>query len=240
VPDYTSELLSKRVIAADTIAFHFRKPDGFEFRAGQAIDITLADPPETDAEGNTRTFSLASAPAEAELIIATRMRSSAFKRALKAAPPGLQLKMDGPTGSFTLHKNEHKPAVLMAGGIGITPFRSIVFDAVAEKKAHQIYLFYSNRKPEDAAFLGELQQVARDHSNFHLVLTMTEMGGAREQWTGETGPLDQKKLRSHLDSLNGPIYYIAGPPGMVAAMRGVLVEADVDEDDIRTEDFPGY
>jgi ferredoxin-NADP reductase len=222
------------------MAFHFRKPDGFEFRAGQAIDITLANPPETDAEGNTRTFSLASAPTEAELMIATRMRSTAFKRALKAAMPGLQLKLDGPTGSLTLHRNEQKPAVLMAGGIGITPFRSIVLEAIAEKKAHQIYLFYSNRKPEDAAFLDELRQVAREHPNFHLVSTMTEIGGSGQQWAGETGPLDQKKLRSHLDSLNGPIYYIAGPPAMVAAMRGVLVEAHVDEDDIRAEDFPGY
>lgn len=240
MPEYTTQILRKQDVAEGTMAFHFRKPDGFQFRAGQAIDLTLIDPPETDSEGNTRAFSLASAPSEADLMIATRMRGSAFKRVLKESAPGLAVKIDGPTGSLTLHKNAGKPAVFLAGGIGITPFRSMAREAAAERLAHEIYLFYSNRRPEDSAYLDELQRLTRENPHFHLIATMTEMQKSQAKWSGETGFLDAEKLRKHLKTLNGPIYYIAGPPAMVAAMRKMLVEAGGDEDDIRTEDFAGY
>lgn len=109
MPEYTTELASKESVAEGTMAFHFRKPEGFQFRAGQAIDLTLMEPSETDAEGNTRAFSITSGPSDSDLVIATRMRDTAFKRVLKAANPGLQVKIDGPTGSLTLHKNSSKP-----------------------------------------------------------------------------------------------------------------------------------
>jgi ferredoxin-NADP reductase len=244
VAEYTSELLSKRQIAEGTMAFSFRKPAGFDFRAGQAIDLTLIDPPETDGEGNTRAFSIASAPAESELTVATRIRDSAFKRVLKGAGAGLAVKFDGPTGSLTLHKNASKPAVFLAGGIGITPFRSMAVQAAKEKLPHEIYLFYSNRTPEAAAFLDELQRLEAENPHFHLVANMSGMDESRptshKSWGGETGQLDADKLRRHITSLNGPIYYIAGPPAMVAAMRDMALHAGVDEDDIRSEDFPGY
>lgn len=243
--EYTSELLSKQNVAEGTMAFSFRKPAGFDFRAGQAIDVTLVDPPETDSEGNTRTFSIASAPDESELMVATRMRDSAFKRVLKSAAPGLAVKIDGPSGSLTLHKNAAKPAVLLAGGIGITPFRSMAVQAAKEKLPHEIYLFYSNRTPQAAAFLDVLQRLEAENPHFHLVANMSGMDESQKtesqkNWTGETGQLDAEKLRRHIQSLNGPIYYIAGPPAMVAAMRDMALQAGVDEDDIRSEDFPGY
>ena len=240
MPDFPTELTGKENIAEGTMAFQFRKPDGFQFRAGQAIDLTLIDPPETDAEGNTRAFSIASAPSDPDLVFATRMRDSAFKRVLKASDPGLKANIAGPTGSLTLHKNASKAAVLLAGGIGITPFRSIVRDAVAQKLPHAIYLFYSNRRPEDTAFLEELQKLQGTNPNLHLIATMTDMDNSQAQWAGETGFLTADKIRKYLPSLDGPIYYIAGPPAMVAAMRKMLVESAVDEDDIRTEDFAGY
>ena len=240
MPEYTTELVSKESVAEGTMAFHFRKPEGFQFRAGQAIDLTLMDPPETDAEGNTRAFSITSAPSDSDLVIATRMRDTACKRVLQAAKPGLQVKIDGPTGSLTLHKNSSKPAVFLAGGIGITPFRSMARDAAAQHLPHEIYLLYSNRRPEDAAFLNELQELARQNPHFHLIATMTDMDKSQKQWNGETGLLTAETLRKTLPAVNGPIYYIAGPPAMVAAMRQMLVNAGVDEDDIRTEDFAGY
>jgi ferredoxin-NADP reductase len=227
-------------VAEGTMAFHFRKPDGFEFRAGQTIDVTPINPPETDAEGDIRTFSLAGAPAEPELMVATRMRDTAFKRVLKAAAPGLKVKLEGPTGSLTLHKNVNKAAVLMAGGIGITPFRSMIVQAAQDRLGPEIFLFYSNRRPEDGPFLEELEHIGRGFPNFHLVATMTDMGSSGLQWSGETGYIDAEMLRRHLKSIQGPIYYIAGPPSMVAGMRDMLVKAGVDEDDIRTEDFAGY
>ena len=126
---HTAPLTKREEIAEGTMAFHFAKPADFQFRAGQSIDLTLLNPPETDAEGNSRAFSIASAPFDNDLMIATRMRDTAFKRVLRKASPGLQVKIDGPGGSFVLHRKSEKPAVFLAGGIGITPFLSIIRQA---------------------------------------------------------------------------------------------------------------
>jgi ferredoxin-NADP reductase len=238
VPSF--RLTKREEVAHGTMAFYFTKPAGFEFRAGQAIDLTLIDPPETDGEGNTRALSLASAPSDPELMVATRMRDTAFKRVLRDAPLGTEVKIDGPFGSFTLHKNAAKPAVFLAGGIGITPFLSIIRQATRDRSPHQIYLFYANRRPQDAPFLSELRQHAADNPNFHLVATISDLDDASQEWTGERGYITGDMVTRSLPSLQGPIYYLAGPPAMVTAMRSLCVAAGVDEDDIRTEEFGGY
>lgn len=233
-------LTTHEEIAEGTMAFHFARPSGFEFRAGQSIDVTLLNPPETDAEGNTRAFSIASAPFDADLMIATRMRDTAFKRVLRTAPSGFKVKIEGPSGSFVLHRKAEKPAVFLTGGIGITPALSIVRQAAHDKAPQQIYLFYSNRRPEDTAFLDRMTKAANQNPNFHLIATMTEMEKSKREWSGETGFINDDLLRKNLKTLQGPIYYLAGPPAMVTAMRRILTEAQVDEDDIRTEEFSGY
>ena len=233
-------LLGRDEVAEGTMAFYFEKPSGFDFKPGQSADLTLFNPPETDSEGNTRTFSIASAPFEGKLTFATRMRDTAFKRSLKRLPLGTGVKIDSAMGSFTLHKNSAKPAVFLAGGIGITPFFSIVRQADHERAPHKLYLFCSNHSPEDAPFSEALQKLGMTNSNFHLVGTVTKMSGAKNKWDGETGRIGKEMLSRYLSDLQGPIYYIAGPPAMVTGMRRMLVAASVDEDDIRTEEFGGY
>jgi ferredoxin-NADP reductase len=235
-----TNLVGREQIAHDTMAFHFDKPKGYEFRAGQAMDITLLDPPETDAEGNIRTFSIASPPFENSLTVATRMRDTAFKRVLKGVTLGIAVKIDRPSGSLTLHKNASKPAVFLAGGIGITPFLSIVRQASHDKLSHELNLFYSNRRPEDAPFLGTLTGLQETNPHFHFVPTMTQAEKSHLTWSGETGFINDKMLTKSVPNLRGPIYYIAGPPAMVGAMRQMLVSAGADEDDIRSEEFSGY
>ena len=240
MPEYRAKLLSRKEVALGTLAFSLQKPAGFEFKAGQSADLTLLNPPDTDAAGNIRTFSIVSAPSETDLTFATRLRDTAFKRVLRNLPAGAEVKIDGPMGSFNLHKNASKPAVFLAGGIGITPFMSMLREAARQTDPHQLYLFYSNRRPEDTAFLDELTALARKNSRFHLIATMVEMEKSKQSWTGEKGFINAAMLQRHLPGLTGPIFYIAGPPAMVAAMREMLAKAGVDEDDIRTEDFPGY
>jgi len=235
-----SKLMGREEVAEGTMAFHFEKPSGFTFNAGQFADVILIDPPETDAEGNTRTFSIASPPFENELVFTTRMRDTAFKRSLKKVPLATEVQIGSAAGSFTLHKNPAKPAVFLAGGIGITPFLSIVRQADRDRLPHKLYLFYSNRRPEDAAFLEALQTLETTNPNFHLICTMTEMAKSKKGWEGETTLIDKEMVSRHLATLQGPIYYIAGPPTMVAAMRQTLVSAGVEEDDIRAEEFAGY
>jgi ferredoxin-NADP reductase len=236
----TSKLKEKETLAEGTMGFYFAKPAGFQFKPGQYLDITLVDPPETDAEGNIRSLSIASAPEDERLLVATRMRDTAFKRFLRKAPADTEVKMEGPMGSFTLHNNPAKPAVLLAGGIGITPFSSIIRHAAKAGLPHHLYLFYSNRRPEDAAFLNILTELAKTNSNFRFIPSMSEMEKSAMAWSGESGFIDKEMLVRHLPVLQGPIYYVAGPPAMVAAMRQMLTAAGVDEDDIRTEEFAGY
>lgn len=233
-------LKNRQEVADGTMAFHLEKPPGFHFKAGQALDITLSDPKETDPEGNSRAFSIVSPPYADDLVIATRMRDTPFKRFLKTVPLGTPLKIDGPSGSFTLHNNHAKRGVFLAGGIGITPFVSILRQAGRDKLPHKLYLFYSNRRPEDAAFLRDVEALERQNSGFHLVATMTRMENSNREWKGETGEINREMLVKHLPILQGPIYYIAGPSAMVTGMRHVLTGAGVDEDDIRTEEFAGY
>jgi len=234
------KLKDRKVVAEGTMAFFFDKPAGFEFAGGQSIDLTLLKPPETDAEGNTRAFSLAGAPYEPDLMVATRLRDTAFKRVLTKIQPGTEVQIEGPFGSMTLHKKVSRPAVILAGGIGITPFRSMLYQATKANSGHRLFLFYSNRRPEDAAFLSELQGLAKQYSNFTLAATMTGLEESKVSWNGERGFINKEMLVKYVGDLAGPIYYAAGPPALVAAMRQMLSAAGVDEDDLRSEDFAGY
>jgi ferredoxin-NADP reductase len=120
-------------VAEGTMAFQFEKPSGWTFKAGQYLDMTLLDPQESDAEGNVRSFSIASAPHEETLMVATRMRGTAFKRVLKTTPIETPVRIEGPSRDLILQNDSTRAAVFLAGGIGITPFRSIVYWAAKEK-----------------------------------------------------------------------------------------------------------
>ena len=237
---YSVKLKQRREVAEGTMAFHLEKPNGFQFTAGQYINVTLIDPPETDAEGNSRSFSIASAPFEEDLLFATRMRDTAFKRVFKTLKLESEVRISGPFGSFTLHTDASRPAVFLVGGIGITPFRSMILQAAKSKPGHRLYLFYSNRRPEDAAFLDELQKIQQENPNYKFVGTMTQMQKSRMPWQGETGFITWHMLTTWIKDFTGSIYYSAGPPGMVAAMRQMLTANGVIDDDIRTEEFTGY
>jgi ferredoxin-NADP reductase len=240
MPRYETQLLGNETVAEGTMAFRFARPADFKFEAGQSMNLSLIDPPETDAKGNARTFSIASAPHEIELVIATRMRDTAFKRVLKAMPAGGRVSLRGPAGKFTLDGADARPAVFLAGGIGITPFVSMLRHAAQSRLARDLWLFYSNRRPEDAAFLDELSALPRRNPRCRFVGTMVEMEKSSRPWSGETGFLDRAMLERHLKDLSASVYYAAGPPGLVEAMQKMLVGAGVKGDAIRTDEFFGY
>jgi ferredoxin-NADP reductase len=237
---FTIKLLGGWEVAERTMAFRFEKPSGWIFKAGQFVDMTLINPPETDAEGDIRSFSIASAPFEERLMIATRLRDTAFKRTLSTMPRGTEVRIEGPFGNLTLHNTPARPAVFVTGGIGITPIRSILWNAAREKLPHRIFLFYSNRRPEDAPFLEELDALQRENPHYRLVATMTKVEESRHPWHGETGYITHEMLSKYLTDAASAIYYITGPAAMVTGLRDVLNSAGVNDDDIRTEEFTGY
>jgi ferredoxin-NADP reductase len=212
-------------VAEGTLAFHFSRPRGFDFRAGQNVLLTLDDGSES------RTLTIASAPHDAELTVATRMRDSTFKNRLKELAAGAAVALDGPDGMMVLHDDTSRPAVFIAGGIGITPFRSMLRDARHRRLGHRITLFYSNRRASGAAFLAELRALENAHAGFRLISTLTEEGGQR---------IGEALLRQHIADLKAPVYYLAGPPGMTMDVQGMLADAGVAPDDLHSEEFYGY
>ena len=238
--EYQMILVDRQRIAKDTMAFWFdANGASFGFRAGQHADFVFAYPCMGSESDNSRTFSLASSPRDREpIMIAMRMRKTAFKSALKAAAFGTKFTVSRPRGSFTLHRDITRPAVFLAGGIGIAPIRSILQQAAQERLPHKLYLFYSNREADDAAFLEELESATAQNRNFTLIPTVT--GHSTLAWPYEKGHINHGMLTRHLLGLKGPVYYIAGPSGMVTAMTDLLNSAGVNDDDIKTEEFGDY
>jgi len=240
MPEYEAILKSKELLCKGTSALYFEKPEGFEFKPGQFADFTLLETGAIDSAGNTRTLSIASAPHEDHLMVAMRIRDTGFKRVVNALPGGTPLLLEGPYGNLTLHKNTARPAVFLAGGIGITPFRSMIWHATEARCAHRIYLFYSIRQLEEAAFLKELQSIEAINPRYRFVPTITRSEKAPLEWRGETGHINEQMLGRWAPGLRTSIFYVAGPPTMVSSMRGMLNSLGVCDDDVRAEEFAGY
>ncbi len=240
-------LKSKKQIAEGTYEFTFEKPADLTYPAGKHGRMTLINPPETDDEGNTRFLSFASAPSERDLKFALRMRDTAFKRVLGRMQPGekvlWQMPPATPRGAFTLKDatDASKPAVFLIGGIGIVPIFSMIKDALESGAQHKLTLIYSNRRPEDAPYLADLQQLTQQYSEvFQLVPTMSEPEKSSRQWKGETGRISQELVRKYVPDLQAPIYYIAGLTEMVSAMQTLLADLGVNKDSVRAEEFGAF
>lgn len=231
---------SGETIADGTMAFHFERPADFKFKAGQALDLVLPPTAADPRQPARHTFSIVSAPHENWLTVAMRMRGSAYKQAMHALCAGADVELEGPFGTLTLHSNRQRPAAFLAGGIGITPFVSILRQADMERSAQSLILIYSNRRPEDAAFLAELQAHGEYLPNFQLIPTMTQISQSKQTWAGRTGQVDAGMLKQFLAGQPAPIYYLAGPPAFVDAMQDLLNTNGVEDEDIRSEGFYGY
>ncbi|OGT47462.1 MAG: hypothetical protein A3E83_01835 [Gammaproteobacteria bacterium RIFCSPHIGHO2_12_FULL_41_20] len=237
MPIHKVKLLNREEVASNTVMFRFEKPAGFAFKPGQYGGFTLINPQETDAGGITRRFSFLSTPDDGELAIVTRIQQSAYKRVLNALPIGSEVKLAGPSGTFTLHNDAHIPAVLIAGGIGIAPFYSMLRYAAYHVSPQDLFLFYGNQNLKNTAFLAELMQLQMQNPHFKLIATMDK---AEDTWQGERGFITSQLLKKNISAVMIPIYYICGSPAMVTVLQETLVEMGIDEDKIRVEDFPGY
>jgi ferredoxin-NADP reductase len=237
---YRSTLLGRTRVADGTMAFQFERPKHFHFKPGQYVYLTIPDPEDGVASRITHAFSIASSPLSQDLLVTTRMRNTRFKRTLAVLPIGSAARILGPMGSFHLHDNTARPAVLLAGGIGVAPFLSILSYAAQEKLSQPLFLFYANRQLKDAAFIDDLWQLERDNPRFRFVPTLTRTTNPGPSRRGRIGHISSEMLLAQVGHVRGPKYYIAGPSKMVAATIQTLGNAGVNEDDIRTEEFAGY
>ena len=213
-------------------SFIFAKPENFNFIAGQFITLFLDV---QDARGNYRQFSVASSPTEDYVMITTTMRGSAFKQKLEQLE-GQKIKARGPFGRFTLQENsEH---VMVAGGIGITPFRSMIKSATDMGNSAKIKLIYSNKTPEDIVFMEDLDLMEKMNEYLEIIHTITRPEG--HFWKGVTGRVDEHMIGQHIEDVENSIFYVCGPPAMVDAMQIVLKEMGIAEERIKMERFGGY
>jgi ferredoxin-NADP reductase len=235
---HTVALVSKSSIARDTWLFRFEKPDGFTYRAGQHVRMSLLNPKAADPAGHFRFWSFASAPFEPDLAFAVRMRPSPFKTELAGLPVGAQVRIDmlknAPHGAFALDDTA-TPVVFLAGGIGVVPAWSMIKQALHEGSTRRMTLLYGNRSPEDAPFLDELTSLAREHDHFHFAPTLT--GPLPYAWAGETGRISLEMVRRYVPDHGVPAFYISGLKGMVEDLTQALVRAGVPKASIRSEEF---
>lgn len=234
-------LAERDEIARDTLSFRFDLgSEKLPFEPGQHVSLEMTDMPRGDKDEDERTFSIASSPESPHLMVATRMRDSAFKRSLAEIDLGTELEIDGPHGSFVLDPDSDRPVTMFAGGIGVTPFRSMIRHELENGSGRRLTLVWSNRTPEDAPFLDEMQRWSREHDNFRLVATMTQADRSVRGWDGKTGRVDREFLEDVLDDLPAAVCYVAGPPGFVQSVGDALVEAGVKRSDVRDDAFEGY
>lgn len=235
-----SRLLHREFVADETLAVTLERPPGFVFRPGQYVDITLCEPRYDDEMGRVRSMSIASAPSEPDLLFLMRMRDSAFKRSLVEMPVGHPMLIDGPADDLALPMTGERPLVLFAGGVGIAPFLSAVREAASTGAPLDALLLYSNRRPEDAAYLAELQAFSTRIPRFRFIPTMTRMGESLQHWSGETTRLGVPLLERNLSSLRGPRYYVSGSTSFISGLCQAIERAGVPPGDIRIEMYAGY
>jgi ferredoxin-NADP reductase len=231
-PTYDVEFLERSDAVAGTGTFRFSKPAGYDFAPGQFMSLTLNT---RDGE-QTKPFTHDESPADPYLEITTRLTGSAFKDALLALEPGYVVRVAGPRGRMTLPDGVRKVAFLV-GGVGVTPARSIIRDALARGTGLRTALFYGNQDEASIPFRVEFDGYAAAHPEI-LVVHVLAVPGAT--WAGERGFITADTVRRHIDPLDGWHWVVTGPPAMISAMARVLTDLAVPEDRVSTESFAGY
>ncbi len=227
----------KREIAKGTLLVTFAVVDYPDYRPGAYFWVELPERGHQDEKGLRRHISLVTSPTEPGSVgLATRLRDTAFKRTLAKLEVGDEVEVEEPKGSFLLPEDVSVSYVFIAGGIGITVFRSMLRYIADEQLPYRVILVYSNRDRESAAFLDELEELERRIDGLHLILTMTE----DPSWKGETRRIDEAMLRDTLGNLESQTFFVAGPPEMAKAVEATLHNADVPEERVFTDSFSGY
>jgi ferredoxin-NADP reductase len=227
----------KREVAKGTLLVLFAVEDYPDYRPGAYFWVELPERGDNDEKGLRRHITNVTSPTERGVVgLATRLRDTAFKRTLTALEVGDEVQVEEPKGSFLLPEDTSVEYVFIAGGIGITPFRSMLRYIADEGLPYRVTLVCSNRDRESTPFLDELEELERRIDGLTLVLTMTDEPG----WEGESRQLDADVLRDLLGGLEDRTFLVAGPPEMAAAVSDSLLAAGLPEDRVLADKFSGY
>jgi ferredoxin-NADP reductase/nitrite reductase/ring-hydroxylating ferredoxin subunit len=238
------ELLSKESMPGTDITTFKLTRGKIPYTAGQYAFFKLAGV-FGDVKGPIRHFSIASSPTEEDyILISTRIRDTPYKQKLVSLEKGTTLSAWGPRGEFILHEDHSKPAVFLSGGIGVTPFRSMIKFATDKQLPIKIIMFDSNRNQQNILYKDEFDRWAVQNKNFKVIYTVTEEEGTHDvNWSGERGRIDMPMLERYLtkDEIDNAIFYICGPPGMIKAIQELLQQGvQIPKDRLKVEAFTGY
>ncbi len=253
------ELLEKiKVEGTDVMSFKFSKQDNSveddkttllsDYNAGQFAFFDIGGV-NSDPKGPIRHFTISSSPTEDFIMFTTRIRDSPYKKRLSALEEGAKVEIRGPEGQFVLHDDYSKPAVFLSGGIGVTPFRSMIKYATDKQLPLKIIMFDSNRDPDNILFKKEFDDWTTLNKNLKIIYTVSEDKHDEDQsnvnngWKGEYGRINKAMILKYLDSTlsNNSIFYICGPPSMLKAMQSLLQdELKISKEKIKVEEFTGY
>lgn len=234
------QLRDKRAIGRNILSFAFDRPSGFDHRLGQYMEWTL--PLERiDSRGNRRYFSIASSPTENQLLIAARFyeHSSSYKESLSAMRNGDTIVAAELGGDFVLPNDPARKLAFIAGGIGITPFRSMVKFLLDKNQARDITLLYSNYGPDEIVFRDVFDE-AQQKIGLTVVYTLTDPERVPADWTGKVGLVDEDMVRSVVPDFRERTFYVSGSPGLVDTVKRTLRGLRVPRSHIRSDYFPGY
>lgn len=221
------------------VEFNFSAPKPLQFLPGQYLEWTLPHH-RPDSRGNRRYFTIASSPLESAVKVSVRIdptHSSSFKRALQSLQAGDNISASHLSGDFVLPRDTHKKLVFIAGGVGITPFRSMVTYLLERKEKRDITLLYSAATADGFAYRELFDSAAANTVTAHYVLTGQEVPPG---WTGLRGYLSPKIIRSLVPEYRQALFYLSGPQAMVAGYKKMLIKTGVPRRHIKTDYFPGF
>ena len=235
-----SWIVRREMVAADTLACSVRRPAAFTFDPGQYVEVTLLRPPFDDSQGPTRAMSIASAPEDDDLLLLMRLRDTAFKRSIASLPIGAPVLLDGPADDLRFEQTGRGHFVMVAGGVGIAPFRAALRRALTTDGQLDATLFYSNRRPEDAAYLAELCDIEQHVRGLRVVPTMTRMSESTMSWYGETERLSAPMIARYVPDFRDARFYVSGSTSLISGLCQDLERAGVSAGHIRVELYAGY
>jgi ferredoxin-NADP reductase/nitrite reductase/ring-hydroxylating ferredoxin subunit len=250
-----------KVEGTDVMSFRFNKYNNddqienktlLDYTPGQFAFFDIGEV-YNDPKGPIRHFTISSSPTENFIMFSTRIRDSPYKKRLLALEKDTKVKVRGPEGQFVLHQNYAKPAVFLSGGIGVTPFRSMIKYATDMQLPVKIIMFDSNRNRNNIIFKKEFDEWASLNKNLKIIYTISEKDQNDEQslsssrstddWKGEYGRINKAMILKYIDNniLDNSIFYICGPPSMLKAMQSLLQEdLEIPKERIKVEEFTGY
>lgn len=240
-PNYRLQLAlnSKLQLSKDTFLFGFKKPKGFNFIPGQYMEWTLPHG-KVDSRGNRRYFSISSSPTEDEIAMTVKFydKASSYKTELFNLQDNKQVVAAQVAGDFVLPKNPKTPLVLIAGGVGVAPFRSMIQYVIDKSLAVDMVLLYTNRTKADILFTDVFTKA--EANGVKTIYNLTDVENFPGDWRGSTGYITGEKIKQLIPDFQNRFYYLSGPQLMVQNFEDALLKAGIHKKQIKTDFFPGY